>query len=64
MLTVQNFIGKWGIVILNFDLNPNSKFTILKFFLLTMYFIKSDPYSCLEKSHGKRSLVGCSPWGH
>ena len=20
-------------------------------------------YSCLEKSHGQRSLVGCSPWG-
>ena len=20
-------------------------------------------YSCLEKSHGGRSLVGCSPWG-
>ena len=19
---------------------------------------------CLEKSHGRRSLVGCSPWGH
>ena len=26
----------------------------------------NDPslqYSCLEKSHGWRSLVGCSPWG-
>ena len=21
------------------------------------------PYSCLEKSRGRRSLVGCSPWG-
>ena len=21
-------------------------------------------YSCLEKSYGRRSLVGCSPWGH
>ena len=21
-------------------------------------------YSCLEKSHGWRSLVGCSPWSH
>ena len=21
-------------------------------------------YSCLEKSHGWRSLVGYSPWGH
>ena len=21
-------------------------------------------YSCLEKSHGWRSLEGCSPWGH
>ena len=21
-------------------------------------------YSSLEKSHGRRSLVGCSPWGH
>ena len=21
-------------------------------------------YSCLEKSHGRRSLVGRSPWGH
>ena len=21
-------------------------------------------YCCLEKSHGQRSLVGCSPWGH
>ena len=21
-------------------------------------------YSCLEKSHGQRSLVGCSPWDH
>ena len=20
-------------------------------------------YSCLENSHGQRSLVGCSPWG-
>ena len=20
-------------------------------------------YSCLRKSHGQRSLVGCSPWG-
>ena len=20
-------------------------------------------YSCLEKSHGRKSLVGCSPWG-
>ena len=20
-------------------------------------------YSCMEKSHGQRSLVGCSPWG-
>ena len=20
-------------------------------------------YSCLEKSHGQKSLVGCSPWG-
>ena len=20
-------------------------------------------YLCLEKSHGQRSLVGCSPWG-
>ena len=20
-------------------------------------------YSCLEKSHGRRSLEGCSPWG-
>ena len=20
-------------------------------------------YSCLEKSHGRRSLVGCNPWG-
>ena len=22
------------------------------------------PVSLLEKSHGQRSLVGCSPWGH
>ena len=21
-------------------------------------------YSCLEKSHGQTSLVGCSPWGY
>ena len=21
-------------------------------------------YSCLEKSHGQRSLAGYSPWGH
>ena len=21
-------------------------------------------YYCLEKPHGQRSLVGCSPWGH
>ena len=21
-------------------------------------------YSCLQKSHGQRSLVGYSPWGH
>ena len=21
-------------------------------------------YSCLGKSHGWRSLIGCSPWGH
>ena len=21
-------------------------------------------YSCLENSHGQRSLVGYSPWGH
>ena len=21
-------------------------------------------YPCLENSHGQRSLVGCSPWGH
>ena len=21
-------------------------------------------YSCLENSHGQRSLVGCSPWGY
>ena len=21
-------------------------------------------YSCLENSHGQRSPVGCSPWGH
>ena len=21
-------------------------------------------YSCLENSHGQKSLVGCSPWGH
>ena len=21
-------------------------------------------YSCLEKSHGQRSLVGYNPWGH
>ena len=21
-------------------------------------------YSCLEKSHGQRSLTGYSPWGH
>ena len=21
-------------------------------------------YSCLEKSHGQRSLVGYGPWGH
>ena len=21
-------------------------------------------YSCLEKPHGQRTLVGCSPWGH
>ena len=21
-------------------------------------------YSCLEKSHGQKSLVGYSPWGH
>ena len=21
-------------------------------------------YSCLEKTHGRRSLVGCSPWGN
>ena len=21
-------------------------------------------YSCLEKSHGQRSLAGCTPWGH
>ena len=21
-------------------------------------------YSCLEKSHGQRKLVGYSPWGH
>ena len=21
-------------------------------------------YSCLEKSHGQRNLVGYSPWGH
>ena len=20
-------------------------------------------YSCLEKSHGQKSLAGCSPWG-
>ena len=22
------------------------------------------PYSCLEKSHGQRSLAGYSPWSH
>ena len=22
------------------------------------------PYSCLEKFHGQKSLVGYSPWGH
>ena len=21
-------------------------------------------YSCLDKPHGQRTLVGCSPWGH
>ena len=21
-------------------------------------------HSCLEKSHGQRSLMGCCPWGH
>ena len=21
-------------------------------------------YSCLENSHGQRSMAGCSPWGH
>ena len=21
-------------------------------------------YSCLENSHGQRSLAGCNPWGH
>ena len=21
-------------------------------------------YSCMEKSHGQRSLLGCNPWGH
>ena len=25
---------------------------------------QSTPVSCLEKSHGQRSLVGYSPWGH
>ena len=25
---------------------------------------KSLQYSCLEKSHGRRSLAGCSPRGH
>ena len=26
--------------------------------------LKKTQYCCLEKSHGWRSLVGCSPWGH
>ena len=36
--------------------------------LLTKYYCREGngtplQYSCLEKSHGRRSLVGCSPWG-
>ena len=43
MLTFPEFIGKWRIFILNFYLNPNSTFTIFKFFLLIMCFTEPDP---------------------
>ena len=39
-----------------------------QFFSAQLSFGKGDgttlQCSCLEKSHGQRSLAGCSPWGH
>ena len=40
-------------------------------FIILKYVLRADgegdgtplQYSCLEKSHGRRSLLGCNPWG-
>ena len=39
--------------------------TLLSFYLILYGEGNGTPlqYSCLEKSHGQRSLVGCRPWG-
>ena len=39
--------------------------TCIPLFIAALFTIarRWNQYSCLEKSHGQRILVGCSPWG-
>ena len=41
------------------------KDTYIPLFIVALFTIarRWNQYSCLEKSHGQRILVGCSPWG-
>ena len=54
---ISNFIALLSAYIFYF-------FNFLKFyFIFKLYNIVSTPISLPGKSHGQRSLVGCSPWG-
>ena len=46
----------------------NSRSLLVIYFIVSSIYVAREgsgtplQYSCLEKSHGQRSLVGCSPW--
>ena len=48
---------------LNLEIDNRVYCYITNYVTETLFLRIPREYSCLEKSHGRRSLVGCSPWG-
>ena len=57
-----NILSRFLHSINNFSLLAGSYYLSISPLNLPFWFVFYY-YSCLEKSHGQRSLVGCSPWG-
>ena len=68
MLNVVQGKGTVSTTVLNADvlLMRNIKWSIFRLCSQWIREGNGNPlqYSCLEKSHGWRNLVGYSPWGH